>query len=85
VHYEIQGEVFDEEVGVVSEGLAIKSVEDGMPGTIGGGSATIGLTTLAVLQRLATKGSLVNLPFFRPRERDTEPFQLINDIRKTSH
>jgi hypothetical protein len=45
LHDEIQSEVLDEEVGVVAERLSVKSVENGVTGTISDGSATVSLTT----------------------------------------
>ena len=65
LHDEVKGEVLDEEVGVVAEGLAVEGMEEGMAGTVGGSSAAIRLTTLAVLQRLATEGALVDLALLR--------------------
>lgn len=59
LHDQIQGEVLDEVVGVVSERLAVKSVEKSVTGSISSSTASVGLATLAVLLRLATKGSLV--------------------------
>ena len=41
------------------EGLAVESVEQRVAGTIGGGAAAVGLTTLAELLGLATEGTLV--------------------------
>ena len=49
LHYEIKGKEFDEEVGVVTERLAIEGMQKGVTSSIGGSSATIGLTTLAIL------------------------------------
>ena len=65
LHDEIEREVLDEEVGVVAEGLAVEGMEEGVTGTVGGGGATVRLTTLAVLQRLATEGALVDLALLR--------------------
>jgi hypothetical protein len=47
-----------------------------MTGTVSSGSTTIGLTALAVLQRLTTKGSLVDLAVLRPRKRYSEVLEL---------
>ena len=65
LHDEIEREVLDKEVGVVAEGLAVEGMEEGVTGTVGGGGATVRLTTLAVLQRLATEGALVDLALLR--------------------
>lgn len=76
LHDEIQREVFNEEVRVVSEGLAVERVQEGVSGTIGGGSATVRLTTLSEIQRLTTKSALVDLALLRPRERNTKVLEL---------
>lgn len=76
LHDQVEGEVFDEEVGIVAEGLAIEGVENGMTSTVSSSSAAVGLTTLAVLEGLTTKGALVNLALLCPRERDTVVFEL---------
>lgn len=50
LHDEIKSKVFNEEVGIVLEGLTVESVEDGVTGTVSSSGASVGLTTLAVLQ-----------------------------------
>ena len=59
LHDQVNGEVLDEVVGVVPEGLAVEGVEEGVAGTVGGGAATVGLATLAVLLGLTTESTLV--------------------------
>ena len=60
LHNQVQREVFNEEVRVVSERLAVERVQESVSSTIGGGGATIGLTTLSELQRLTTESALVD-------------------------
>ena len=60
-HDQVKREVLNEEVGVVPEGLAIERVEEGVAGTVGSSSASVRLTTLAELERLATERTLVDL------------------------
>lgn len=50
LHDEIQCEIFDEEVGVVTKRLSVKRVEERMAGSIRSGSTTIGLPALAEFQ-----------------------------------
>lgn len=50
LHDQIKCKVFDEEIGVMTKRLAIKSMENGMTGTISSSSATISLAALAILQ-----------------------------------
>ena len=76
LHDQVQGEVLDEEVGVVTEGLAVEGVEKGMTGTVSGSSATVCLATLAKLQGLTTEGALVDLAFLGTRERNTVVLKL---------
>jgi hypothetical protein len=63
LHDQIGGEVLNEVVGVVAEGLAVKSVKKSVTGSVGGGAASVGLTTLAVLLGLTTEGSLVAVAY----------------------
>jgi len=59
LHDQVGGEVLDEVVGVVAERLSVESVKKGVSGSVSGGAASVGLTTLAVLLGLSTEGSLV--------------------------
>ena len=61
LHNQVKGKVLDEEVGVVTEGLAVECVEESVTGTVGGGSTTVRLTTLTVLERLPAESALVDL------------------------
>ena len=65
LHNEIKREVFDEEVGVVAERLAVECVEKRVTGTVRGGSAAVRLAALAELERLATECTLVDLALLR--------------------
>ena len=65
VHDEVERKVLDEEVGVVTEGLAVESVEEGMASTVGRGGAAVGLATLAELERLTTECTLVDFALLR--------------------
>ena len=51
-------------------------MQDRMSCSVGRSRAAVGLTTFAVLEGLATEGSLVDLSVFCPGEGDTEVFQL---------
>ena len=76
LHDEVESEVFDEEVRVVSERLAVECVQDGVAGTVSDGGAAIGLAALAILERLPTESMLVDLALLGSRERNTEMFKL---------
>ena len=42
VHDEVEGEVLDEELGVVLERLLVERVQDGVAGAVGGGAGALG-------------------------------------------
>jgi len=52
-------------------------VEKGMTCAVGGGGTAICLSTLSILERLATKRTLVDFPLLRSGERNTIVFKLI--------
>ena len=61
LHDQVEGEVFDEVVGLVAEGLAIEGVEEGVAGSVSSSAASVRLATLAELQRLTTERALIDL------------------------
>jgi hypothetical protein len=60
LHNQVKSKELNEEVGVVAERLAIKSMEERMPCTVSGSGATIRLSALSIFERLATKCALVD-------------------------
>jgi hypothetical protein len=62
-HDEISGKVLDEELGVVTKRLSIKSVQHGMSSAIGGGGTSVSLSSLTKFERLSTESTLVDLSF----------------------
>lgn len=76
LHQEVQGKVLDEKVGVVSEGLSVEGVKNGVSGSVGGSGTSVGLTSLAVLEGLTTERSLVNLALFGSGKGDTIVLEL---------
>lgn len=58
---QIQGEVLHKVVAVVAEGLTVEGVQQGVTGTIGHRTASMGLAALAELQALAAERTLVYL------------------------
>jgi len=64
LHDQVHSEVLNEEVGVMTQRLTIESVQESVTCTIGSGSASVGLTSFSVLQRLTAKGTLVDLAFW---------------------
>ena len=49
LHNQVEGEILDEEVGVVTEGLAVECVEEGVTGTVGSSRASVCLAALTIL------------------------------------
>ena len=48
--------------------LAVQRVQHGVPGAVGGGRAAVGLAALAVVERLAPEGALIDLALVGARE-----------------
>merc|ERR1719352_104818 len=69
LHQQVDGKVLDEVVAVIAEALAVQSVEEGVTGPVSNAAAPVSLTSLAVLVRLASKGTLVDLALRGPAER----------------
>jgi hypothetical protein len=68
VHDQVEGKVLDEELAVVAHRLAVQCVQHGVPGAVGGGRAAVGLAALAVVERLAPEGALIDLALVGARE-----------------
>jgi len=77
LHDQVEGKILNEVGCVVPKRLTIEGVQDGMTSPVSSSSTTVGLSTLAVLERLAAKGTLIDLAFLRARERNTIMFKLI--------
>lgn len=76
LHDQVKRKVLDEEVGVVAERLTVQSVKHGVSSSVGGGGATVGLATLAVVERLTAEGTLVDLAVLGTGEGKTEVLEL---------
>lgn len=61
LHDQIDDEVLDEVVGVVSQGLAVEGVQQSVTSSVSSSTASVGLATLAELLRLTTESSLVTV------------------------
>lgn len=58
-HDQVNGKELDKVFGVVAQRLAIESVQKGVASPVRSGAAAVRLTTLSILLRLTTEGSLV--------------------------
>lgn len=60
-HYQIQCKVLNEVVAIIPQRLTIEGVQQRMASSVSNTAAPMGLTSLAKLQTLASKSSLINL------------------------
>jgi hypothetical protein len=75
VHDQVEGEVLDEELGVVPQRLLVERVQDRVAGAVGRGAGALG-NALAVLRRHAAERALVDLALGRAAERHAVVFEL---------
>lgn len=78
LHEQVHGKVFHEEDAVVSKSTTKERVKHRVAGTISHSCASVGLTTLAKVSRLASEGPLVDLTLASSAERHTVRFELKN-------
>jgi hypothetical protein len=76
LHNEVQSEVLNEENAVIAESTAEQGVQHGVTSTISHSAASVGLTSLSELLRLATESALVNLTLSGSAERHTVGLEL---------
>jgi hypothetical protein len=81
LHEQVERKVLDEEVGVVAERLAVECVKHSVARSVGGGGASVRLSTLAVVERLTTKGTLVDLALLGSREGETVVLELARSAK----
>jgi hypothetical protein len=75
VHDQVEREVLDEELGVVTQRLLVERVQDGVAGTVGRRAGALG-DALAVLGGHAAERALVDLALGRAAERHAEMLEL---------
>ena len=71
----ITGLLLNEEIGVVTKGLSVQSMQESMSRPIRDGSTTICLSALAVLEGLSAKGTLVDFALLGAGEGDAKVFE----------
>ncbi|QTK80385.1 hypothetical protein AT6N2_C2837 [Agrobacterium tumefaciens] len=81
-HDEVEREIFDEEFRIVAQRLAIKRVQNGVAGTVGGGTGALHRRTFAIILHVATERALVDLTFFVTREGHAVMLELIDRLRR---
>lgn len=80
VHDQISREVLDKVGCVVVKRSSVKSVEKRMTSSVGDAAASMSLATFSVFERLTAKRSLVDLAFWRSRERHTVVLELDDGV-----
>ena len=73
-HDEVDGEVFDEELRLVLQGLLVQRVQHGVASAVRRGASALG-NALAVVRGHATEGALVDLALLGTAERHTVVLQ----------
>ena len=74
---QVDGEIFDEELALRLQRLAVERVQDRVAGAVGGGAGAL-RDALAVVGRHAAERALVDLAFFGARERHAPMVELID-------
>ena len=86
LHNQIKRKELDEVRGVVAQRLAVKRMKHGVACAVGSGGTAVRLSTLAIMERLATECTLVDLAFLRTRKGQAVVLQLQHRVRRlTAH
>ena len=80
---EVDGEIFDEELALRLQRLAVERVQDGVAGAVGGGAGAL-RDALAVFGRHAAERALIDLALFGARERHAPMVELVDRGRRVA-
>ena len=80
---QVEREIFDEELALGPQPLAIERVQDRMAGAVGGGAGALG-DALAVVGRHAAERALIDLALFGARERHPPMIEFIDRRRRVA-
>ena len=83
VHDQVDGEIFDEELGGVAERLAIHGVQHGVAGAVGRGAGAQSVA-LAELGGHAAEGALQDLAVVGAREGHAPMLELVDGLRRVA-
>ncbi len=84
VHDQVDGEIFDVELGRMPQRLAVHGVQHGVAGAVGGGAGAL-RGALAVMGGHAAERALIDLAvFFAARERQAPVLQLVDGFRRVA-
>ena len=84
VHDQVDGEVLDEEFGLMAQRLAVHRVQHGVAGAVGGGAGALRLA-LAEVHGHAAERALVDLAVLGARERHAPVLKLVNGLGRVAH
>ncbi len=83
VHDQVDGEIFDEELGGVAQRLAVHGVQHGVAGAVGGGAGAHG-RRLAKLHGHAAEGALQDLALVGAREGHAPMLELVDGLGRAA-
>ena len=83
VHDQVDGEIFDEELGRMAQRLAVHGVQHGVAGAVGGGAGAL-RGALAVMGGHAAERALIDLAVFAARERQAPMLQFVDRFRRAA-
>ncbi len=83
IHHQIDGEIFDEELGLVAQRLAVHGVQHGVAGPVGRRAGAL-RGALAVMGGHAAERALINLAVLAARERQPPMLQLVDRVRRAA-
>jgi hypothetical protein len=84
VHDQVEREVFDEEFDVVAHALAVKGMQHGVAGTVGGGAGALDRAFAEVACHAAER-TLIDLAVLGAREGHAPVFQFIDGLGGVAH
>ncbi len=84
-HDQVDGEIFDVEVGVILQALLIESVQHGVAGAVGGGASALHRRAGAHILHVAAERTLIDGAVLVAAERHAGMFQLDHRRRRFAH
>ena len=84
LHDQVEGEIFDEELGRVAERLAVERVQHGVAGAVGGGAGALRRWPSPKLRGHAAERALVDLAVLGARERHAVVLELVDRGRRVA-
>ena len=84
-HDEVDGEIFDEEVGIVLQALLVESVQHRMARAVGRGAGALDRRPLAHVLHMPAERALVDGPVVVAAERHARVLEFIHRLRRLAH